>query len=123
MSKYDRIFQTRNEPTEMEAEYRENVSKPKTSVQKEAKKLVEKGINSLPSKAVLIKQSQTELEPEVKRGRPANGKKNNPEFVGLTTYVRRETHTAVKIALLRENRGRELSQLVEELLAKWVETS
>ena len=55
----------------------------------------------------------------VKRGRP-NGKRSDPDYVGFTTYIRRDTHHEVKTALLREKQGRELSELVEELLSQWL---
>lgn len=49
-----------------------------------------------------------------------SGKRQHPEFVGLTTYVRKDVHRRVKIALLVEGKNRELSELVDELLEKWV---
>lgn len=67
-----------------------------------------------------------ELEVEVhqplvpkRRGRP-QGKRSHPDYEQVTAYIRRDTHHSVKIALLKENQGREFSELVEELLAEWV---
>lgn len=55
-----------------------------------------------------------------KRGRP-NGKRSNAEFQQVTAYVRRATYRQVSIKLLdRENKG-EFSELIEELLQKWLE--
>jgi hypothetical protein len=55
-----------------------------------------------------------------KRGRP-NGKRSNVEFQQVTAYVRRDTYRQVSIKLLdRENKG-EFSELIEELLKKWLE--
>jgi hypothetical protein len=54
-----------------------------------------------------------------KRGRPP-AKRSDPDFVGLTTYVRKDTHTRAKIALLQEGKGRELSHLVEDLIFDWL---
>lgn len=55
-----------------------------------------------------------------KRGRP-NGKRSNAEFQQVTAYVRRDTYRRVSIKLLdRENKG-EFSELIEELLQKWLE--
>ena|ERR1051326_4076244 len=48
------------------------------------------------------------------------GKRNDPNFVPFTTYIRRDRHREVKIALLKEGKGRELSELVDELLANWL---
>lgn len=55
-----------------------------------------------------------------RRGRPS-GKRSNSNFQQVTAYVRRDTYRKVSIRLLdRENKG-EFSQLVEELLQKWLE--
>ena len=53
------------------------------------------------------------------RGRP-RGKRSDPNFEQVTTYIRKHTHQGVKIALLQEGRGQEFSELVEDLLAKWL---
>ena len=53
------------------------------------------------------------------RGRP-RGKRSDPNFEQVTTYLRKHTHQGVKIALLQEGRGQEFSELVEDLLAKWL---
>ncbi len=54
-----------------------------------------------------------------RRGRP-NGKRSNVEFQQVTAYVRRDTYRRVSIKLLdRENKG-EFSELIEELLQKWL---
>jgi hypothetical protein len=54
-----------------------------------------------------------------KRGRP-KGKRSDPDYEQVTAYIRKTTHTSVKIALLQENQGREFSELVEELLNQWL---
>jgi hypothetical protein len=46
------------------------------------------------------------------------GKSANPDYVKLTSYIRRETHRAVKRRLLDE--GREISELIEELFGQWL---
>ena len=53
------------------------------------------------------------------RGRPP-GKRSDPNFEQITAYIRKHTHQGVKIALLQEGRGREFSELVEDLLAEWL---
>lgn len=55
------------------------------------------------------------------RGRPT-GKRSDPDFEQVTSYVRRQTYADVKIALIREGRKREFSELVEELLGGWLKT-
>ena len=54
------------------------------------------------------------------RGRP-RGKRSDPDFDQVTAYIRKHTHQGAKIALLQEGRGREFSELVEDLLAKWLQ--
>jgi hypothetical protein len=56
-----------------------------------------------------------------KRGRPS-GKRSDPDYVGFTTYIRKDTHHEVKLALLQEKEGRELSELVEDLLTGWLKS-
>ena len=46
------------------------------------------------------------------------GKSADPDFVKLTCYVRKETLREAKKKLL--DQGREVSEIVEELLAKWL---
>jgi hypothetical protein len=48
-----------------------------------------------------------------------SSKSTDPEFMKFTTYVRKITHRAVKTRLVSE--GRELSDLIEELMFKWLE--
>lgn len=48
-------------------------------------------------------------------------KSTDPEFMKFTTYVRKTTHRAVKTRLVSE--GRELSDLVEHLMSRWLEGS
>jgi hypothetical protein len=55
----------------------------------------------------------------VKLGRPA-GKRTDPAFVQVTAYIRKDTHRDVKIELLREGKGREFSELIEQLLSDWL---
>jgi hypothetical protein len=50
----------------------------------------------------------------------ARGKSADPNFIKLTTYIRKETHQAVKIDLLKDGQGREFSELVQELLDGWL---
>ena len=56
------------------------------------------------------------------RGRPP-GKRSDPDFEQVTAYIRKRTHQGVKIALLKEGKGQEFSELVEGLLAKWLKVS
>jgi len=65
------------------------------------------------------KTSQADATQTKRRGRPT-GKRSDPDFEQTTAYIRKETHRRVKISLLEEGQGREYSELVEELLSKWL---
>ena len=58
-------------------------------------------------------------EPKKKRGRP-NGKRSDSEYNQVTAYIRSDTHKSVKKILLDGDGGKDFSDLVEELLAKWL---
>lgn len=49
---------------------------------------------------------------------PKGAKSTDPEYVKFTTYIRKTTHRAVKMKALQQER--ELSDLVEQLLADWL---
>jgi hypothetical protein len=80
------------------------------------------------------KKEETEEKPEVqppqpqeskKRGRPATGKRSNPDWIGRTYYIRKETDLDVESELLKLKReGIELdkSELVDFLLGEWVKS-
>ena len=73
-----------------------------------------------PSVKMNLKPNGNNAAPTVRRGRPS-GKRSNAEFQQVTAYVRRDTYRRVSMSLLdRENKG-EFSELVEELLQKWLE--
>jgi hypothetical protein len=56
----------------------------------------------------------SKLKPAKRKG----GKRLDGNYQQLTAYVRKETHMAVRIALLPT--GQEISELVDELLAAWL---
>jgi hypothetical protein len=53
--------------------------------------------------------------------RRLSGKRANPAYRQLTAYVSTETHQAVKMALLGDGKGQEISELVDELLKDWLQ--
>ena len=58
------------------------------------------------------------------RGRPATGKRSDPDWIGRTYYIRRETDLDIEGELLQLKRnGIEIdkSELVDALLAAWVQ--
>jgi hypothetical protein len=66
-----------------------------------------------------------EPEPEQNRGpkrmgRPP-GKRSNPEYEQVTSYIRRDTYQAVQVALIQSGKKRQYSELVQELLERWLE--
>jgi len=48
------------------------------------------------------------------------GKRNNPGYVQRTAYIKKETDQAVKIKLIQQDVQKEFSELVDELLIKWL---
>jgi hypothetical protein len=54
------------------------------------------------------------------RGRPRTGKRSDEGFEQVTAYIRRDTHRKIKIALLETDDGRDFSDLVEDLLTRWL---
>ncbi len=56
------------------------------------------------------------------RAQPATvGKRNNPAYVQRTAYIQKTTDYAVKMKLLQQGGEKEFSELVEELLATWLQ--
>jgi len=73
-----------------------------------------------PEEPAQPEQKETEVVPSPqRRGRP-KGKRSDPDFEQVTAYIRKQTHQAIKIALLQEGQDREFSELVEELLSDWL---
>lgn len=54
-----------------------------------------------------------------RRGRPP-GKRSDPDFEQVTIYIKKRTHLDAKKALLEKRQ--EFSELVEELLGKWLKS-
>ena len=53
-------------------------------------------------------------------GRPASGKKSDPEYCQTSIYIRTSTRKAVKQILLDSESERDVSDLIEDLLEKWL---
>ena len=114
MSKFDKVFEAREESGK---EDHNQVKKSNTGKIKAVKPERKK-----PQPAE-IAHEETPPPPSSRngkqRGRP-KAKRSDPAFIGFTTYIRKDTHLSVKIALLQEGKGREMSELVEELLSGWI---
>lgn len=111
MSKFDKLFEARG--------VKASTKKPAARKTRSAKAGPDDGKGQVESAERLVQEDNGNAEK--RRGRP-NGKRSNPNYVGFTTYIRKDTHHEVKLALLQENKGRELSVLVEELLADWLKS-
>ncbi|ANV88868.1 hypothetical protein [Picosynechococcus sp. PCC 7117] len=75
-----------------------------------------------PKKKTTPKAKNKELQPG-KRGRPAIGKRSDPDWVGRTYYIRKETDLDVQSELLKLKRQSielDKSELVDFLLGEWV---
>lgn len=58
-------------------------------------------------------------DPPSRRGRP-RAMRSDPNFLQVTAYIRKTTHQQIKIELLKEGKGMNFSELVEELLENWL---
>ena len=77
-----------------------------------------------------LSQDAEELEESIgskktRRGRPRGGKRSNPDYVQLTSYVHEENLDNAKAALTKEKRQtghkRDMSELIDSLLAFYVQ--
>lgn len=51
------------------------------------------------------------------------GKRSNPEFTQAPAFIRKTTHSAVKVKLIMDKEFDDYSELVEALLVQWLEQS
>lgn len=56
------------------------------------------------------------------RGRPATGKRSNPEWKLYSHFLKRKTQRAAVARLQAEDSGRDLSDVLEELLENWLKS-
>ena len=56
------------------------------------------------------------------RGRPATGKRSNPEWKLYSHFLKRQTQRAAVARLQAEESERDLSDVLQELLAKWLKS-
>jgi hypothetical protein len=57
------------------------------------------------------------------RGRPATGKRSNPDWKLYSHYLKRKTQRAAVAKLQAEDGERDLSDVLEELLQSWLKSS
>lgn len=101
MSQFDSLFKT-------DAKQKDE-TKPK-------QKSPKKNLDALPSPIPTTSKSA----PMVKTEKRASGKSSNSDYTQALTYIKKNTHNAVKAALIYDHKKRDLSDLVEELLAGWL---
>lgn len=74
-----------------------------------------------PESNSLIANTEAKVENTLpKRGRPAKGKRSDPDYVTALAYVRKDTYDEVRNRLFLQRR--EYSDLVQELLAAWLKS-
>jgi hypothetical protein len=56
------------------------------------------------------------------RGRPATGKRSNPEWKLYSHFLKRSTQRAAVAKLQAEDSDRDLSDVLEELLKNWLKS-
>jgi hypothetical protein len=54
------------------------------------------------------------------RGRPATGKRSNPEWKLYSHFLKKQTQRAAAAKLQAEDSGRDLSDVLQELLDGWL---
>jgi hypothetical protein len=59
-------------------------------------------------------------QPDPVREKRASGKSSSADYTQVLTYIKRNTHRQVKKSLFDDPQNRDLSELVEELLAEWL---
>jgi uncharacterized Rmd1/YagE family protein len=74
-------------------------------------------------KAGIIQQTDNQPNNESgetrRRGRP-NGKRSNENFRQVTAYVGKETYKQTKMKLLAADEPQEFSELIDDLLVRWL---
>lgn len=86
--------------------------KAKTEKKSESLTAKKKAVTSPPSPARKTQPAKPE-----KRG---SGKSSNSAYTQVLTYLKKDTHNRAKARLIFDSEKRDLSDLVEELLADWL---
>lgn len=71
---------------------------------------------------VIEEQAPTTPPPDLGRGRgrPATGKRSNPEWKLYSHFLKKRTQRAAAARLQAEEDGRDLSDVLQELLENWL---
>jgi hypothetical protein len=62
------------------------------------------------------------LESGKGRGRPATGKRSNPDWKLYSHFLKKRTQRAAAARLQAEDQGRDLSDVLQELLENWLKS-
>ena len=73
-----------------------------------------------PDAAPEMPAPETTLEGGKGRGRPATGKRSNPDWKLYSHFLKRRTQRAAAARLQAEDQGRDLSDVLQELLENWL---
>ena len=68
----------------------------------------------------VVSAPAAEPQAEKGRGRPATGKRSNPEWKLYSHFLKRRTQRAAVARLQAEESERDLSDILQELLEKWL---
>jgi len=86
-------------------------------------------VGKTPAAAVIVSEKvkheparQPEPESRERVGRP-RGKRSNPDWEQVTLFVRKDTKRAALRRLMDEDSPLDLSEVIEQLLAKWAKVS
>ncbi|MET0754379.1 MAG: hypothetical protein ABWZ66_13435 [Pyrinomonadaceae bacterium] len=86
-----------------------------STVTSESKKKVAKNA-SIKQETISESDKRNEIP---RRGRP-NGKRSNENYRQVTAYVNKETYKRTKMKLLENDNNQEFSELIDDLLLKWL---
>jgi hypothetical protein len=75
-------------------------------------------------KASVVSAPPLSAEPQAEkgRGRPATGKRSNPEWKLYSHFLKRQTQRAAVARLQAEDSERDLSDVLQELLERWLKS-
>jgi hypothetical protein len=75
-----------------------------------------------PEPVVASVPQAAEPQAEKGRGRPATGKRSNPDWKLYSHFLKRQTQRAAVARLQAEDSERDLSDVLQELLEKWLKS-
>ena len=122
---FKKLAQNRLKSTQAKEETKtQEETKPQKETKTKAK--VKKSAEKIPQEQTSEeKPAEAEIAPEPtkKRGRPATGKRSDPNWIGRTFYIRKETDLDIEDELIKLKRAGinlDKSSLVDFLLDAWL---